>query len=118
MTSVEAAIQEIDNVLSVLQPQLEGLRDFDRLNIDPDTHAIIQVAIGDYFRREQLLLTAKAALVNLVADGHPDIDVREIPQIIYKNLKDNVDTISAAFSKFSPDKAVNLNINSGTPEFK
>lgn len=118
MTAVESAIKEIEDALAVIQPQLEGLRDFDRLNIDPDTHALVQTAIVDFDRRVQHLLSSKATLEALMTDNYPEVPVREIPQNSYRDLKANVDTILAAFGKFTPNEAANLKIISDSPEPK
>lgn len=118
MTAVESAIQEINDALAVIQPQLEGLRDFDRLNIDGDTHTLVQVAIVDFDRRVQHLINSKATLEALMGDHYPEVPVREIPQNSYRDLKANVDTILAAFGKFTPNEAANLKISSDSPEPK
>lgn len=117
-TSVDAAIIEIADKLATLEPQLEGLRDFERLNLLPDTHAVVIDSINQYTRREMLMLAAQSALAALVADGYPVLDAREIIQAAYADLTGNAATIEAALAQFKPIVAANLRITAGTTELK
>ena len=118
-TQVDSAIQEIQDALAVVSPQLEGLRDFSRLNLtQPESPSVVQSAIVDFERRDHLLIAALNALTALNADNYPDLPNREIEQNVFNDLKEQVTTIEAAFAKFTPLHATNLNLETSQPEFK
>ena len=54
----------------------------------------------------------------LMADGHPDIAVREISGEAYADLTENDTTVHAAYSRFALAPAVNLVVTPGEPENK
>lgn len=100
----------------LLLPQIEGLHDFARLNIKPETQAKVQEAIVDFERRLGLINTALAALDGLSADNYPEVPTRSVLADVYNDLQENVTTIEAAFEKFAPiDEAVSATITAGTP---
>jgi len=101
MTAVEAAIVEITEKLAEFAPQHEGLRDFTRLNLKEATQAEVAASLALYDTRVALLLAAKAACEALMADGHPDIAVREISGEAYADLTENDTTVHAAYSRFA-----------------
>jgi len=103
----------------VITPQIEGLHDFARLNLHPDTAAIIEQAIVDFERRLGLINVALDALDGLTNDNYPNMDVRPVLDTIYSDLQDNVSTIEAAFAKFEPEhEARTVTISADTPEPK
>jgi len=102
---------------ATIEPQIEGLHDFDSLDLHPDSKTIIDTAIVDYERRLKLINEALAALGALAGDGYPNMPVRPVPQSIFVDLEDNVSTIEAAFAQFSSiGQAVNVVITAGTPK--
>ena len=103
----------------LIVPQIEGLHDFSRLNLHPDTADIIAQAIVDFERRLALINTSLDSLDALNNDNYPTMDARLVLAGIYADLKDNVSTIEAAFGKFEPEpQAQTVTITAGTPETK
>lgn len=118
MTDVDAALLEITGALATLEPQLEGLRDYQRLNLHDDTRAIIESAIVDYARRETLLFGSRNALDQLRDDGYPSLEVREVAQAVYADLAENKATVDAALAQFAPLTAATLRTTAGPAEPK
>ena len=116
MTEVEQAIAEILARLAEFAPVLEGLRDYQRLNLQPATQTEIADAIADYERRVAKLQATVAALQDLLADGHPDLPVREISQSALRDLQENASTIQAALAKFATNAATTLGLAGGAVE--
>lgn len=114
MTAVESAIAEINDRLTVFAPQHEGLRDFALLNLGDAAKREVLAEIVLYDRRVSLLIAAKSALSDLMADGHPDLPVREISPDAMADLQNNVSTIEAAAAKFAAIVASNLSLVGGT----
>lgn len=108
---------ELEAAKAVLVPQIEGLHDFARLNIKPETLAKVQEATVDFERRLGLVDAAQTALNNLDADKYPDVPERSVIAAVYDDLADNVNTIQAAFAKFATvEEAVKAEIIPGTPQ--
>lgn len=118
MSAVDTAISEITTTLTTLAPQHEGLRDYARLNIEEATRREVTDALEDYDRRKQLLESAKAANQALVADGHPDLPLREISASALADLQNQLDTITAARGLFASNAATTLGLTAGTAEPK
>lgn len=119
MTAVEAAIVEIADKLAQFAPEHEGLRDFTRLDLKPETQAEVAASLANYDRRVGLLETAKAACEALMADGHPDLPVREIPASAFEDIAANHNTVMAAYARFSPaPEAATITVVPGQPEDK
>jgi hypothetical protein len=117
--SVEDAIAEIRASLAELEPRHEGLRDYVALDLLPETRALVTEEIQSYDRRVFLLNKALAALLELEADGHPELPVRVIPEQSYADLLENFETIKAALARFeSAPVATSLGISSEPPEPK
>lgn len=117
MSAVDTAIVEIEQELAALAPIHEGLRDYARLNLSPETMAEVQEAIVIYDRRFALL---NAALVNsraLQTDGYPAIPIQDVMPAVYADLRTNKDTIDAALARFAAT-AGSLNLSAGSPETK
>jgi hypothetical protein len=128
VADVTAAIAEIDAQLVAVAPKLEGLRDYERLNIQEGTRREVNDAIGDYVRRVDLLNAAKASYQTLldtavaqskalVEDGAPDLPVRQISAGAIADLQDQLDTITAARALFEA-QASGLNPSAGGTEPK
>ncbi len=117
--NLENLRKELEAAQAVLLPQIEGLHDFARLNLHPDTLTVVNQAIVDFERRRDLQVAALAALANLSADNYPDVPERAVIQSVFEDLKDNVSTIEAAFSKFEEiGQATTVIITPGTPSHK
>lgn len=117
-TIVDEALAEIVEALGEVEPLLEGLRDFARLNILPETLAVVNDAITEHERRVNLLTTSKGALEALLADGYPLLPVHEISQAAYADMSDNHTSIDTAFGHFSPNTANALRLSAGEVEPK
>lgn len=115
---VQEALDEIRNTLDNIAKEHEGLRDFARLNLQPETLAKVQELLTFYDTRTQLLINAFNALEALINHGHPTLENFEVVQSVFNDLKNNNDTIEAAFAKFRPIFATSLNLTSGIPETK
>lgn len=100
---------------AVLDPQIEGLKDFERLNIQEATKAKVTETKLQFEARRDLISNAVNALDSLNGHGFPDTPNISVAQEIFANLKENVDTIGAAFSKFKPEQAVDLGVDVGSP---
>lgn len=117
-TAVDGARDEIQAAMAALVPELEGLRDYARLNLHDDTRREVDFSIAQYDRRLGLLTAADAALASLVGDGYPALDVREVADVVYQDLTANAATIEAALRKFASNAATSLRLNPGASELK
>jgi hypothetical protein len=118
MSAVDDAITEIDGQLAILGPEYEGLKDYARLNIHPDTMVAVQAALAVYDRRVGLLATNRDLLVRLRADGHPTLTVQAVTAAVLADLQDNQATITAALAQFTSEPAASLGLTAGAPEGK
>lgn len=107
---VPQTLTEINENLASLAPELEGWKDFARLNLQPETLAKVNEIIATYDRRILHLTSVKVALESLLGDDYPEFDVFEVGQEIYADLKANNDTIDAAFAKVAPLTANTLGL--------
>jgi hypothetical protein len=117
-TAVAAALTELHAALDALAPQHEGLRDYARLNLKPETLTEVRGLLEAYDRRVSKLQAAIAPLEALVADGHPDLGPRAIADAALQDLQANVDTIAAARAQFVSDAPTVLNLSASAPEAK
>jgi len=115
MSAVDSAIAEIDGALATLNPQYEGLKDYQRLNLHPDTAAAVQAALQVFDKRVGLLATVRDLLARLVADGHPTLTVQQVTPAVLSDLQDNQATITAALSQFASEPAASLNLSADLP---
>lgn len=101
---------------SLLIPQIEGLHDFARLNLKPDSVPVVKATTADFERRLGLLTKALESLTALSNDGYPAVDQRDVLGTIYADLQENVSTLQAAFAKFAPvAEATEATILAGDP---
>lgn len=115
-SAVDALLGEIDSEAETFTPQLEGLRDFDRLNLETGTEQIVQARVAVYERRLALLASADQAIQALAADGHPGIPDVVVDRAVFDDLSTNVQTISAAFDGFEPQgRAASATVTFGAP---
>lgn len=117
MSAVDQALAEVIAQLATIAPAHEGLRDFERLNLQPETHEEVQNSIVQYDRRVELLQEAKRTLESLISDGHPSLNARGISQTAYADLQENAKTIEAAKAQFI-ERASTLNLTGGAQEPK
>jgi len=117
-SAVGPALAEIDDLIVQITPQLEGLYDYRRLNLEQEAMAEIVAAITLYEARLDHLHMAKASLETLEKDGHPDFPVREISQAALADLQANKSTIAAALGRFTGIVAQNLNLSGKEKEPK
>lgn len=115
MSAADTAVTELQTIRGTLAPQLEGLRDFQRLNLMAETQTEIELSLQQYVRRVGLLDAALDALLALIADGYPDLQVRAISETALADLRENASTIEAALSRFTGEGgATTLNLAAGT----
>lgn len=114
-TTIDSAHTELNDALAAVGPEYEGLLDYQRLNLKPDTQREISEAIADYSRRLGLMETARVALDALVNDGYPDLSVRAIAAVAFEDLQANAASIEAALKKFSSNQATGMTLSGGTP---
>jgi hypothetical protein len=118
-TAVDAAIIEIKAAIAAITPQLEGLRDFSRLNLEPGTQEEVQKSITIYDRRFALLTAAENSLETLVIDGYPDVPVSQVEESVFADLSENASTIEAALKQFTAAPlASSLSFTTGPVETK
>ena len=117
-TVVPAALTEIRAKLAEIPPQHEGLRDFARLNLKPETRQEVGVSLDQYDRRVRALTAAQTALEQLVADGYPDLLPRKVSDLVLQDLQDNEATIAAALKQFISNAPTTLNLAAGAVETK
>jgi hypothetical protein len=117
-TGIDTAHTELSDALAAVGPEYEGLLDYQRLNLKPDTRREVDEAINDYARRQQLMLNALNALEALINDGYPDLAVRAIAGAAFEDLQSNAASIEAALKKFSSNQASGMTLTGGTPEPK
>lgn len=116
MGKLEDFKAELLTAKATLEPQIEGLHDFARLNLEEDTKGIISKAIEDYERRLKFINDTLATIDVLAADNYPAMPVRAVIQAVFEDLKNNVNTIEAAFEQFSEiGQATTVVITPGTP---
>jgi len=118
MTAVESAIIEVTDELLEANPIIEGLQDYQRLNLKEATQREITALLDLYLRRRTYLQTSLDGLQALLSDGHPDLAVREISPAALEDLQENLDTIAAARARFASNAAVGLDPQPGVIEPK
>lgn len=87
---------------------LEGLKDYQSVNLRPDSQVEVTARLADYQRRRDLLETlrkvlasTRAAIEALVADGHPEVPIREVASEVLEDLEEQLSTMSVARGGFS-----------------
>lgn len=113
LTNLQAELQAAQ---AVIIPQIEGLQDFAKLPLQPDTLTAVQSATTDFSKRRDLQQAVLDALAALAADGYPDEPNRPVTQTIFTDLQTNLQEMEAAFAKFaSIGQATQVVITPGTP---
>lgn len=117
--ALEALVAELAEAKRLIEPEIEGLEDFARLNVKPDTAKKLQETLVEYKRRHGSLANALATLDSLSKDGYPGNLDREVMKSVHDDLAGNVATIQAAFARFTViAEATNATIVPGNPEPK
>jgi hypothetical protein len=116
MTAVEEALKEIEARQAEFAPQLEGLYDYQRLNLAEATQAEVAAAIAVYEQRMVHLRNSKHEITELVKHGHPELPVREVSAEALADLQKNRQTIEAAFTRFASNAATAMKLKSGAPQ--
>lgn len=114
MSKVDDAVVEIDQELAVLEPRLEGLYDYRRLNIHDDTRAQVESAIAVYERRILQLKATSVQLKSTQQDGHPGLPIREVEDSVLADLRANKETIDQALAQFASGAAKSFKFASTT----
>lgn len=119
MSRVDDALVEIQETLDVLAPQMEGLKDFARLNLQPGTREVVNAAIQVYERRITLLTDSRVMLQRVATDGHPEMAIREVDFSALEDLRANAATIEAALSTFTKRVvATGMDLSAGETQHK
>lgn len=107
---------ELEAAQVALKPIIEGLEDYNRLNILPETKQIVQTTMSDAKKRQGLLDAAVKALADLEANNYPNLDTRIVTVAVYEDLAGQKKTIDAALGKFAPaEEAQTATIVPGAP---
>lgn len=117
MTSenVTKLLTELIVARNVIEPQIEGLTDFQRLNIQPATKQVVGETLARFDKRAKRINEAVAALESLNMDSYPELPNIDATEEVLADLQAQVSTIGAAFSKFGPEKASTLGVTVGAP---
>jgi hypothetical protein len=98
-------LDELEDALGWIAPKLEGLEDFNRVNINDDTRLEVTAATQVYGRRVDALKTSIAALEALNADGYPEVETFEVSETILLDLIDQEASMAAALDQFNLNEA-------------
>jgi hypothetical protein len=119
MSVVHECLEELQDALEVMAPRKEGMLDFLRLNIKPETRD--EVDRQQKFYSDQMLLVqnAIAALQTLTNAKYPDLPKEPVSQAVYDDLATQINTVSRAIEQFeAPAEATNAKISSSDPVLK
>lgn len=116
MSAIETAREEVNARAAALLPVQEGLRDFARLDLQPETRA----AVEDALRACDLLVAAMESFVAasdaLLTLGYPDFPRRDVSDAALADLQQQLETLAAARAAFQRDEARTIGIVPGVPE--
>ena len=114
MAAVDAALAEVNATLAALAAPHEGLRDYARLNLLPETQIDVRAMLDKFDRRVARLTAVKLALEVLILEGDPAIGTREIADNVLRDLQGNERSISAALLLFAgAEQAAALGLAAG-----
>lgn len=117
--ALEAFAAEVAAQQAALVPIIEGLEDYNRLNITPETKSIVQSSLAEAKKRQTLCENAMKALMDLQADNYPGLPVKTVKTLVYEDLAAQRFTIETALSKFAPEEeAATAEIVAGEPQPK
>ena len=119
MSAVDTAIAEVLAALADLEPKIEGLRDFARLDLGPAARTAIEATLQGYQDRKSRLVQASDACRRLTEAGYPELQHEDVSQAVFAELQDNLRTISLALGQFGPvEQAVALGLQASTAQPK
>ena len=111
-----ALLDELTASRDQLAPELEGWRDFQRLNIEQPTLLVVSARIDVLTRRQEKINATIQVVIDLDGDGYPDLPPVEISPAVFSDLNNNVGTIGNAFGKVvKPEEAILATISAGSP---
>jgi hypothetical protein len=116
MSAVDDAIAFLDAEIAIRAPQYEGLKDYGRLNIQPETQAAVQDLLRRFDTRMGLLATNRELLLKLRDD--PVLDLQPVSAAVHADLQDQETTIAAALALFTSAPAAQLGLAADAPELK
>lgn len=106
-STLEALIREVSAAEKLVAEPLEGLEDFQGLDLKPETKAEVKALLTKYInRREKLealhaaLQAALEAMTVLLEDGHPLIPSSKVSEAALDDLAENLATLIAASKRF------------------
>ena len=114
--ALDAMQAELEAARATLLPIIEGLEDYNRLNIKPETKTIVQENMTKAKKRLTLIDASLKALQDLEDSGYPALDTQIVSVTVYTDLAEQKATIDAALGKFAPaEEAQTATIVPGTP---
>ena len=118
-SAVEAAVAEVTAAIADLDPKIEGLRDFSRLNLGEAAAQAVALTLGAYEERRRRLVQCGDACRALLETGYPVLQHEDVSPAVFAELQDNLRTISLALGQFGPiELATRLGLHAGTPAAK
>ena len=114
-TNAESAMIEIEAAVAQMALEHEGLRDLGKLVTNDDARIAVAKKLEEYDKRLVFLRQAHTSLTNLVLHGHPRLDATEVVAAAYDDIKNQIDTTTAALGKFTSGAAQTLNVTTGEP---
>lgn len=107
---------ELTAARAELLPIIEGLEDYNRLNIQAETKTIVQTTLANAKKRLAYIDASLKALQDLEDNGYPELNTQIVAQAVYDDLAAQKATIDAALGKFAPaEEATTATIVPGTP---
>lgn len=106
--TLEVLIQEVVAAEELVAEPLEGLEDFQSLDLEPETMEEVKALLAQYLRRRDklqalrvALQAALAAMNALLEDGHPTLPLSKVSESSLDDMAGNLTTLLAASKKFS-----------------
>lgn len=107
---------ELEEAKAKLLPELEGMRDFSRLNISDLLREKIDGRVGMITRRINVINSTLTSLSQLDADGYPDMEPLKVTADDVAELQDQLNTLGTAFGRITTlAEAVAASIKAGQP---
>jgi hypothetical protein len=95
--ALDMFLAELHVLKAQWEPELEGFRDFARLDIEPSSLVLVQERIALYERRLALVDAELARMEDLIEDGYPLIPPFEVPTSVQVDLAAQLLTQQEAF---------------------
>lgn len=106
MTKVEEAIEEIEDALTRVRPELRGLRELRRLDLTAAAIVVVDAGIAQFAAREVSLERAEAMLKALLDNGYPEDIVIPTTGTVLGELTDDAEAIRRALEQITGSEAV------------